>query len=131
MVKILDWFEGGEIYKLVKDEMDELNEFWMKCSVLVLMEFVKDKVLVGYFDRREFFCGGFWEVWLCVYVVVIKYGDFFKMFMFEGLCVCCYCDDFDEEDYCFCGNGEGFDDEEDESFYEVMLVLLFLNFFLF
>lgn len=130
MVKILDWFEGGEIYKLVKDETDEPNEFWTKRSVPALMDLVKDKAPVGHPDRREFFRGGLREVWLRVYAAVIKYGDPLKTLMFEGLCVCCYCDDLDEEDYCSCGNGEGFDDEEDESFHEAMLALLSPNPFL-
>lgn len=130
MVKILDCFEDEEIYKLVKGETDEPNEFWTKRSVPALMELVKDKAPVGHPDRREFFRGGLREVWLRVYAAVIKYGAPPKTLMFEGLCVCCYCDDLDEEDYCSCGNGEGFDDEEDESFHEAMLALLSPNPFL-
>ncbi|KAK4645644.1 hypothetical protein QC761_203335 [Podospora bellae-mahoneyi] len=130
MVKILDCFEDGEIYKLVKGETDEPNEFWTKRSVPALMELVKDKAPVGHPDRREFFRGGLREVWLRVYAAVIKYGPPPKTLMFERLCVCCYCDDLDEEDYCSCGNGEGFDDEEDESFHEAMLALLSPNPFL-
>ncbi|KAK0670783.1 hypothetical protein QBC41DRAFT_387505 [Cercophora samala] len=128
LLKVLDCFEDEEIYKLVRGETDEPDLFWTKLSVPALMELVKSKAPVGHPDRREFFRIGIRELWFRVYHAVIKFGPPPQTLMFDGLCVCCYCEDSDEEDYCSCGNGEDFDEDDDESLLGAMLGLTLSRF---
>ncbi|KAK4203311.1 hypothetical protein QBC40DRAFT_262655 [Triangularia verruculosa] len=129
MVAIMRLFDDEEIYKLVKGETVEPNEFWSKRGLPALIELANKVVGPScHPNRKEFFREGFWEVSALIHRAFLKYGDPTDLrddrILGKISCTCGFCDDDDDEDYCSCDSLDGFDEDEGALFHGTLFGFL-------